>query len=76
MICATSTMRSSPSPRTRISSPTCTGLAGLAWSPLMRTCPARHAAAAAARVRVNRTTQTQRSTRVVKGLPLLLTTRA
>ena len=59
----TSTMRSPPVVNTRTSSPIFTVCAGLARSPLMRTCPALQSAVAAGRVRASRIAQIQLSTR-------------
>ncbi len=48
--CFTTSIRSNPSMRTRISSPIRTGCAAFARSPPTRTCPARQAVVAAERV--------------------------
>src|SRR5580658_3173042 len=61
----TTTMRSRPSSRTRTSSPACMVCAGLTFTPLTLTCPARHAPDAADRVLASRTDQIQLSTRPV-----------
>src|ERR1700685_3299361 len=61
----TTTMPSRPSSRTRPSSPACTACAGLTFTPLTLTCPARQAPDAADRVLASRTDQIQLSTRPV-----------
>src|SRR5690606_20657592 len=68
---ATSSTRVRPLTWAWTRSPTRTGVAGLAGTPLTRTCPPRHAAVARPRVLYSRTAHSHLSTRVSSTAPIV-----